>query len=243
MVKILLKTGALVVCLSSSAWAFRLSPMVVHFTPGKSSTQVLTLENPGSEKVPVQIEVFSRDENAQGEEVRKKTDEFNVYPEQVVLLPNEKRNVRVTWTGQIDSKEKAYRIIASQLPVEFRDRNSQPKKESVNLNFLLQYVASAYVTPAGAVPKITVKTLKALGNGKVSVTVANEGTAHQVLRVKSLKIFGGEKLLTEIASPKELESVNLLTGKEKTLTVAISAKEISGKSALRGELVLAESGD
>lgn len=222
--------------------AFRLSPMVVRFSPtGTASTQVLTLENTGTDKVPIQIEAFTRTENEKGEEVRKKTDDFNIYPEQVVLLPNEKRNVRVTWSGEVAAEEKAYRIIASQLPVEFRDRNSQPKKPGVNLNFLLQYVASAYVTPDGAVAKIKIKDVKNLDSKKISVTVVNEGTAHKVLRVKKLKIFTGEKIVGEIENPKEFESVNLLPGSRKNIVVT-SQKEIVG-SPLRGELELSESGD
>ncbi|WP_374076892.1 fimbria/pilus periplasmic chaperone [Bdellovibrio bacteriovorus] len=222
--------------------AFRLSPMVVRFSPtGTASTQVLTLENTGTDKVPIQIEAFTRIENEKGEEVRKKTDDFNIYPEQIVLLPNEKRNVRVTWSGEVAEEEKAYRIIASQLPVEFRDRNSKPKKPGVNLNFLLQYVASAYVTPDGAIAKIKIKDVKSLDSKKVSVVVANEGTAHKVLRVKKLKLLSGEKTVGEIENPKEFESINLLPGSHKNIVVT-SPKEITGAS-LRGEIELVESGD
>ncbi|WP_081111044.1 fimbria/pilus periplasmic chaperone [Bdellovibrio bacteriovorus] len=227
----------------SVAFAFRLTPMVVHFSPtGTKATQVLTLENPSTEKVPIQIEVFTRTTDSKGEEVRTKTDEFNVYPEQVVLLPNEKRNVRVTWSGEINgSDEKAFRIIASQLPVEFRDRNAKPKTNGVNLNFLLQYVASAYVTPEGAVAKVKVKEVKALDKKKISVTVSNEGSAHFVLKPKALRIYSGESLVGTISPVTDLENTNLLPKTEKTV-VLTSSKEISGKT-LRGELELAESGD
>ncbi|MEK2643849.1 fimbria/pilus periplasmic chaperone [Bdellovibrio sp. BCCA] len=228
--------------LPSVSFAFRLSPMVIRFSPtGSGATQVLTLENPGGEKTPIQIEAFTRTENEKGEEVRKKTDDFTIYPEQVVLLPNEKRNVRVTWSGDINATEKSYRIIASQLPVEFRDRNFKPKKAGVNLNFLLQYVASAYVTPEGAVAKIKVKDVKHIDAKKISVTVVNEGTAHKVLKVKKLKLFAGDKLVSEIENPKEFDSINLLPGSQKNITV-VSSKEVTG-SPSRGELELAEIGD
>ncbi|KHD88476.1 MAG: hypothetical protein OM95_08150 [Bdellovibrio sp. ArHS] len=230
----------LIPCVS---FAFRLTPMVVHFSPtGPKATQVLTLENPGNEKVPIQIEVFTRTTDDKGEEVRKKTEEFNIYPEQVVLLPNEKRNVRVTWSGEFQgTDEKAFRIIASQLPVEFRDRNAKPKANGVNLNFLLQYVASAYVTPEGAIPKIKVKEVRSLDKRKLSVTVANEGSAHFVLKPKSLKIYSGESLVASISPVADLENVNLLPKTEKTITV-LTGKEITTKT-LRGDLELAESGD
>ncbi len=217
--------------------------MVIRFSPeGSKGTQVLTLENPGGEKVPIQIEAFTRITNPKGEEVRSKSDDFNIYPEQVVLLPNEKRNVRVTWAGDLKGpEEKAYRIIASQLPVEFRDRNAEPQKNGVNLTFLLQYVASAYVTPSGAASKIVIKEIKKVDAKKISVLVSNEGTAHKVLHPKSLKIFSGETLIAEIAPAAEFDSINLLPKDQKTVTVA-TPKEISGKN-LRGELVLTESDD
>src|SRR5690606_11861060 len=106
---------------SLNCLAFRMSPMVVQFSPEASkATQVLTLENSTSGKVPVQVEGFTRDLDSHGEEIRTKTEDFIIYPGQLVLLPGEKRNVRVTWAGSLtDGKEQSYRIIASQLPVDF----------------------------------------------------------------------------------------------------------------------------
>ncbi|WP_415061253.1 molecular chaperone [Bdellovibrio sp.] len=243
MTLLVLSFAALFVGAPSFAGAFRLTPMVVQFaSSGPKATQVITLENPGGEKVPVQIEIYARTSDARGEEVRTKTDEFNIYPEQVVLLPNEKRNVRITWAGEFkDANEKAFRIIASQLPVELRERNAKPKNSGVNLKFLLQYVASAYVTPEGAIAKIRVKDVKSLGAKKISLVIANEGTAHKVLRAKSLKIYSGDKFLLEILSPKEFDSLNLLPGKEQNVEVNLP-KEAVG-SNLRAELNLWESGD
>lgn len=219
-----------------------MSPMVIYFSPaGNKATQVLTLENPESEKVPVQIEVFTRAIDAKGEEVRVKTSDFNVYPEQVVLLPNEKRNVRVTWAGDFKgTDEKSYRIIASQIPVEFKEQNAKAKKPGVSLNFLLQYVASAYVTPENAVAKIKVKSLKVLGPKKIQLVLNNEGTAHKVLHVKKLKLVQGTKTVQEIADPKELEGLNLLAKTEKSVTVVLP-KDVA--SDVKAELELSELGD
>ena len=123
---------------ASSAWAFRLTPMAAHFAPeGPKATQVFTLENNGSEKVPVQIEATTREVAADGTETRNKTNDFVIYPEQVVLLPNEKRNVRVTWSGKAKMPaEQAFRLIASQLPLEFHDQNSKAQKNGASLTFL-----------------------------------------------------------------------------------------------------------
>jgi P pilus assembly protein, chaperone PapD len=212
--------------------------MVVEFAPsGAKSTQVLVIENPGDEKLPVQIEVFARSTDAKGEEVRGKTEDFVVYPEQVVLLPKEKRNVRVTYSGEIkDGKEKAYRIVASQLPVDFRDKNSASKKPKVNLKFLLQYVASAYVTPEGTTAKISTKDVKKISAKKLSATFVNEGTAHQVLQLKTFKVTAGKEIVLEESSNKALESTNLLPGDKKTIEFETKKEIPAGE--LKAELVL-----
>lgn len=206
------------------ALAFQLSPMVIQFSPeGARKTQVLTLENNGGEKVPLQIEAFSRHMDAKGEEVRQPTTDFVIYPEQVVLLPGEKRNVRLTWGGTIENaQEKAYRIVATQVPVNFKEKNAQSKKSGVSLNFLLQYVASAYVSPEGAVAKIKVKSVKALTDKKIELILKNEGTAHQVLHVKELSFLDGKKVVLKMNSVKELESANLLAQSEKTFLISLS---------------------
>lgn len=208
---------------SISASAFQLSPMVIHFSPeGSKKTQVLTLENSSNEKVPLQIEAFTRTTDTKGDEVRKPTSDFVIYPEQVVLLPGEKRNVRLTWGGQLEgSQEKAYRIVATQVPVNFKEKNAQSKKAGVSLNFLLQYVASAYVVPEGARPNVKIKSVKLIDDKKIELSLKNEGSAHSVLRVKELVLLDGKKKLIQLSTVKEIESSNLLAGTEKSFIIAL----------------------
>lgn len=220
--------------------AFRFSPMVVEFEPtGSRATQVLVIENPGDDKLPVQIEAFARSTDAMGSEVRKKTEDFVIYPEQVVLLPKEKRNVRVSWVGEIsDGKEKAYRLVASQLPVDFREQNSAPKKaSSVNLKVLLQYVASAYVTPKGALPQVRITEVKRVGSKKVAITFQNAGSAHKVLLFNSLKIKAAEKTLADLNTHKGVESVNLLPGDQAVVEIDTSI-EVPAQTPLTAEIHL-----
>lgn len=220
--------------------AFRFSPMVVEFEPsGGRATQVLVIENPGDDKLPVQIEAFARSTDAKGAEVRNKTEDFVIYPEQVVLLPKEKRNVRVSWVGEIsDGREKAYRLVASQLPVDFREQNSAPKKSStVNLKVLLQYVASAYVTPKGAVPLVQITEVKKVGARKVAVTFHNAGSAHKVLLFKSLKVKAGVKTLADLTTHKGVESVNLLPGDRAVVEIETTT-EVPAQTALTAEIQL-----
>lgn len=223
------------------SWSFRMSPMVVYFTPEKSkATQVLTLENSTSEKVPVQVEALTRDLDKNGDEVRSKTDDFIIYPDQLVLLPGEKRNVRVTWSGTLtDGREQTYRIVASQLPVDFPSKK-KTDKQGVQLNFLLQYVASAYVTPSGAKPQIKVKSIKMAGK-KLAVVVSNEGTAHKILRPKKLVLVKGAKPAVEIKELSIIDGFNLLAKKEKEFLIPFG-KELP-LDGVTAELILLESSD
>jgi fimbrial chaperone protein len=224
------------------AQAFRLSPMVLNFSPqGTKSTQVLLLENQGTEKVPIQMEAFARTVDKKGEEVRTKTEDFVIYPEQVVLLPGEKRNVRITFSGEVkNGDEQAYRIIASQLPVKFSEKTAKTG-QNVNLNFLLQYVASAYVVPPGVRAQVKVKEVKKINAKSISLHLVNEGNAHRVLLAKNLSIYSGDKLLFQMNTVKELENINLLPKTEKTITIAVP-KEVPAEN-LRAELSLMETGD
>lgn len=227
--KIIIITSSLL--LSTTVHAFRLAPMSVQFAPsGGKATQVLVLENNETEKVPVQIEVTTREIDTAGNEKRTKTDDFVVYPEQVVLLPNEKRNLRVTWNGGADFKsEKAFRIIATQLPLQFQEQNSKNKKTEASLNFLVQYVASAYVTPPGSFSKVRVAGIKLIDAKNLEIELHNEGSAHQLLKTKKFQLLSGDKTVLEMDSVKELESENILAGGQRKVTVKLP-KEVTAKN-------------
>ena len=231
---------------SVNALAFKLSPMVVNFAPnGSKATQVLTLENNANEKVPVQVEVFTREVDDKGEEVRKPTEDFNVYPEQLVLLPNEKRNVRVTYTaGKNAGVEQAYRIVATQVPVEFKDRNAKAQTKKTSLNFLIQYVASAYVAPDGVFPKVIIKDSNLVSSKKLAVTIANEGSAHKVLKAKTLRVLAGKDKLIEVTNPTELDAVNFLAKTERTITFTLPKEvKVDKSTKITAEFDYLETGD
>lgn len=197
--------------------------MVITFSPnGKGKTQVLTVENTGSEKVPLQIEAFTRNVDAKGKEIRAKTEDFNIFPEQLVLLPNEKRNIRITWMNSLTDKvEKSYRIVATQLPIEFKEKNSESTAAGVNLNFLLQYVASAYVRPEGANPSVKLKSYKQIDPKNIKIKIKNEGTAHQLLKTKSLDISLTDKSIVSIKDNEAIDSLNLLAGQEAEIDIIL----------------------
>jgi fimbrial chaperone protein len=216
--------------LPGPAHAFRLSPMVVDFSPsGKGATQTVLLENPDQERVAVQLEVTRRKVSEEGVEDRTEpAADFVVYPEQLVLEPGQKRNARLTWTGDAaPPAELAFRLVASQLPVAL-ERPTQRADVKVNLKFVLQYVASLYVAPPGAKAEVVVAAAKLKRAGLVEVTVHNRGGLHRLLQGARLRIHAGkEDFAVPEAELATLRAQNLLAGGSRRFEIHVP-KSLAG---------------
>jgi fimbrial chaperone protein len=184
---------------------------------GSEATQTFTVENNNGERIALQIEAFHREVDRDGKETRKETEEFAIFPEQMVLEPGEKRNIRLTWTGDRKPKtELPYRLVVSQLPVDLK--KPEQRKPGANITFLLQYVASIYISPGAGAPKISVDEFKKLSDSKFELVLKNTGTAHRVLKGIRLYSRGGDgksaKSRVELNgfNFKDLEAENILPG-------------------------------
>jgi len=178
----------------SPASAFRLVPIEMEFAPaGRGATQIFRLENDTAEPVAVEISLLARRMTEQGEDqLDPASDKFAVFPEQVVLQPNQSQSVRVQWMGDANpSQELAFRLIAEQLPVDL----GKAPLPGGQVRLLVRYVASVYVTPPTAKPDVAVTALAPQGK-TLAVTVANRGNARQILRDAVLTINGGGKTVT-----------------------------------------------
>lgn len=213
---------------SGSSWAFRFSPMVSTLAPsGPEATQTFLVENNNGEKIALQIDVYHREVDKDGKETRADTDEFAVFPQQMVLEPGEKRNIRLTWTGAKQLKEELpYRLVVSQLPVDLK--KPEQRKAGANITFLLQYVASVYVSPGSAAPKLQVQSLKKISDSKVELVLKNSGSAHRVL--KGVRLYAGSgkdslsKTRTELKALKlkDIEAENVLPGRTRRFEIELA---------------------
>lgn len=197
------------------AQAFRLSPMVVEFAPtGTKATQTFLLENTEKERVAIQLEATTRAMDINGKEQRGETKDFLIFPEQLSLDAGERRNVRVTYVGKQNlEKEFPFRLIASQLPVDFK-KSEANKAASVNLHFLLQYVASIYVGPDSAKPKLEVAQLVAAKRaGELELVLKNSGTKHRLLNdIQVILVNKKTKWKLDQEQMKKISSENILPG-------------------------------
>lgn len=185
----------LLVVAANEANAFRFSPFRAKFDPsGSGANQLFLVENNTDEPASVQISVMTREVDENGNETNKDAEkDFTIYPAQMVLEPHTQKSVRVQWMGDANLRqEKAYRIIAEQLPVNL-DKN-EPKRSAVK--FLINYRGALFVTPSGLKQDVALDSFKAVETGgkkMLELVFNNSGTQHALLQNLELD-FGGVKI-------------------------------------------------
>lgn len=196
------------------AAAFTLSPMVATFAPkGRGVANSFILSNESSNRVAFKVQVLTRDIDLDGKETNEPAgDLFAVFPVQGTLMPGSKQTVRVVWRGPSEiSCERAFRLVAEELPVEFSPAEST-KRGPIRIQ--LRYMAAVYVQPHKAKPDIRVTSFTQSGTGSWQLIVTNAGTAHQNLVNPKLILIGSEGRGREV--PEEclsgLLSENVLAG-------------------------------
>lgn len=211
--------------LSLKAYAFKFSPMStsIDLDDKKKSTQFY-LENDTNQPIAIIVKAMTREMDQKGLEINKDVkDEISVYPNQMIIPPNEKRSVKVSWLGKdLLEKEGAYRLVAEQLPIELE----KGKKDKANIKVLLRYVAALYINNSKTIPKIELKKIEQTDKS-ISLIVENLGTRHQVLFNASLYVMNekGKKEMTIKADDlKGLSGENVLAGKTRVFTFAKTGK-------------------
>ena len=136
--------------------AFTFSPISQEFsTEGKNSSHIFTIKNDSlSERIAVKVSVFKRLMDEEGNEsLEPCPGDFLIYPAQSLLNPGDSRSVRIKWQGgPVGRREKAYRIIAEQLPVDFRE--DELRDDGGGIRFTFRYEGSLYVLTPGAEPDV-----------------------------------------------------------------------------------------
>lgn len=203
--------------------AFQISPMSLEFTSNRSgATRTLKIMNNTKKAVPVEIVAYARTHSLDGVEARKRTGDFIIYPQQVIMQPGQKRNIRVTYIGGADiTQEKAYRLFVKQVPISFSERTYKVGKSEANIGFLFEYWASMYVAPPKSAPALIVENLKRSKKDELIATFRNAGTKHTLLRDYKLKLAvkNGFKEL-DVANFKG-GTINILSGETRRYRVKL----------------------
>lgn len=206
---------------------------------GPDSSRSFFLENDSKESVAIEMKITGRAIDLQGKETQPEVPDldktFLIYPPQLIIKAGERRTVRVSYIGNKTIKgEQAFRLIAEQLPVAGKSDSKTPDR-GASINVLLKYVAALYVTPSGSKPKLTVTATvpnPPSKDHKMELTLANQGSAHLILRNIELKLKSGNKKANlALNDLKEVSGQNLLANATRKIMVPLpeplkgSAKE------------------
>ena len=163
------------------------------------------LENDSDQAVAVQVSLAKRELDINGVESNGAiSNELTLYPTQLIIPPNEKRSVKVTWVGKdLPAKELAYRLIAEQLPIDL-EKN---KNKKASIKILLRYIAALYIKTDDFDSEIKVSEVKEVDK-KLLIQVDNTGKKHQVLANLSLKFVDEKKKNEILLNPDDLKGMS-----------------------------------
>lgn len=214
-------------CLAgTSGWAasFSIEPFKVQMVPARGkSSQLFRFANAGTTPQAVQIRIETWMQDASGTEINTPdTESFGVYPNQFVLQPRGTQTVRVTWKQPMPEVEKAFRLVAEQLPVDFPNHGPDAE-ESEALRYLLVYRAALYVAPAKAKSQVDVVGVARIdvdGQPKLVLDVTNSGKAHTLLKAPKLTLTqadGEVKAVSDGPTIAGLTGQNIMPGMTRRL--------------------------
>jgi len=221
--------------LTAHAAAFQFSPISQDFSPsGQGTNKTFKASNNTENPIAVQIEIKHRDIDIDGNEtLRDASTLFTVFPKQSVIQPGSYQTIYVRWNGprQI-TEEQEFRIIASQLPVDFSD-----DRDNVNINILFVYKGTIYVRPESSAHEVVIDSVRQTekdGERYIELILENTGNSHTFLQDPRLtvrtdgdgassvtlradqldmllgeNIFGGQKRRFLIPWPEELAEGNI----------------------------------
>lgn len=206
---------------SVNASAFRLEPMVANFSPeGNGAAQIFRVENEAKEPVAVKIQAFTRQIDENGKETQVVSRNFKIFPEQISLAASDSRAIRVTYIGPKSLEQEAsYRIVASQLPVNFKQ-----EVKKTGIKFLFQYVASVYVTLDKYYPKIELESIERTDKDNLKIKVINKGPKHVILKYVNIEIKDSTGKTVNIGKDliKDWDTENILSGSRRVFKVKSS---------------------
>ncbi len=203
------------------AHALKISPFKAAIEPkNKSKTQVFHVDNNSDEPTAVQISVLTWDQAADGSEINIESDDFAVFPAQIILKPHENRAVRVQWLGtRLPVNEKSYRVLVEQITTNLKDMPEQ----QTGVKFMLRFMAALYVTPENAKSDVRVAGYEIMPENTLRVDMENMGTAHTLLKKPSLALItpSGAPFVLTADNLKPIDGENVHAGKTRSFAITL----------------------
>lgn len=223
MARILVAVALFGAC-AAAAQAFSFEPITQDYsTSGAAASHVFRVINTTDSRIAVRVSVRPRWIEPDGTEVLgKEAEEFVVFPRQMLLEPDERRSIRVRWSGpESIEAERPYRIIAEQVPV---DMGTDEPTQGGGIRLTYRYEGTIYVAPPAAEPALRVAGVSRSSDGRsLRVELANDGSRHGLLTNARLLLSreeGAEPALE--LGPDELPGLageNMLAGSTRVFAV------------------------
>ena len=138
---------------SPASNAFELFPMVTFLSDQGSKSEYFFQVNNSTDQ-PLPLEIFVKQRHISGEESEQlvDSDDFFIFPPQVLIQPDKTQMIKVKYIGEPTDISKSYRIIFSQLPI--KDEVTQS-----SIKMLFQIGALVFVSPNKVQKTVTAKIL------------------------------------------------------------------------------------
>ncbi|WP_054113264.1 fimbria/pilus periplasmic chaperone [Marinagarivorans algicola] len=201
-----------IVLLSYSSLALQLNPSSYQLAPkGSLATHVFEVVNDSNEIIAIKASIVTR-EWIGNKEHNNTTTQFEIFPAQLILKPQEKKGVRVRWAGDKTIQvEQAFRLIVEQLPVNFTQ-----EQQVSGMKVLHKVVGALYVTPNNLKPQLAFdkvqKIIDAQKGPLLVFDVTNNGGVHSLLNKHHIVVQGHNRLVLAPEWFGKLPTQNVLAG-------------------------------
>lgn len=203
--------GGILAVASAAASAFQVVPISQEFEPtGRGANQVFQVENDRDEPVTVTIDMARRIVDIDGRETHEATEDFTVFPTEIILQPKSSRVVRVQWIGEpAPASELSYRLIAEETPL-----NMKRETPGASVFLTVRYIGSIYIVPKSARHKLVVASAGAAAGSQLEIVLENQGNRHAIIDSPTLTVTGGgvTRTVDAKALAETLNGENILAG-------------------------------
>lgn len=175
--------------LCSSAYAFKVEPMVAEMRPfGNKAQMSMRIDNTSDKPLTVELFSYSMTMDKYGEETRVAADdELLVIPATAIIKPGRSQSVMIRYLGDpAIAESKAYRVSIKQVQV------LRQSEQSAQVGLLFQFNTLINVRPDNTFADLNVESIQQKGN-KWIVPVVNSGKSYGRLTNARLNISDGVK--------------------------------------------------
>lgn len=163
-------------------------------TSGRSANRNLFVTNNSEKMIALEVYAQSRIMDPKtGMDELDDVEDFLIYPNQLLLQPEEQQVVTLTWVGEQEiTDELAFRIVVEELNLSLGEEDDGADEMTVKVAALTKVVKAAYVAPPDAKADVSISDTEVVtnedGDKLIRVTFDNTGTAHKIMKQTKIKV-------------------------------------------------------